>query len=83
MAHFDNSAGNPANPDPKAFVKWGDQTSEEMMIGYIDYYDAAPIGTAPEIKPLPPTVNNGTKPQGPVGQVNQWMRRLSGRGGSR
>jgi len=35
-AHFDNSASNPANPDPKAPVRWGDQTREEMMIGYVD-----------------------------------------------
>lgn len=33
MAHFDNSAGNVANPDPNATVGWGDQTWEEMMIG--------------------------------------------------
>jgi hypothetical protein len=37
MAHFDNSAGNPANPDPKKTVTWGDQTWEEMMIGWVDY----------------------------------------------
>jgi hypothetical protein len=35
-AHFDNSAGNPANPDPKKEVTWGDQTWEEMMIGWVD-----------------------------------------------
>ncbi|HJT34152.1 MAG TPA: redoxin domain-containing protein [Pirellulales bacterium] len=33
-AHFDNSAGNVANPDPTKTVRWGDQTWEEMMIGY-------------------------------------------------
>jgi mono/diheme cytochrome c family protein len=36
-AHFDNSAGNPANPDPKQEVTWGDQTWEEMMIGWVDF----------------------------------------------
>ncbi|MBI3466375.1 MAG: redoxin, partial [Planctomycetes bacterium] len=36
FAHFDNSDGNPANPDPSATVRWGDQTWEEMMIGYLD-----------------------------------------------
>lgn len=35
---FDNSPGNPANPDPKATVHWGRQTFEEMMLGYIEYY---------------------------------------------
>ena len=37
-AHFDNSADNPANPDPRRAVTWGDQTWEEMMIGFVDYY---------------------------------------------
>jgi hypothetical protein len=37
VAHFDNSAGNPANPDPGATVRWGDQTWEEMMIGFFTY----------------------------------------------
>jgi hypothetical protein len=36
-AHFDNSTNNPANPDPKKEVRWGDQTWEEMMIGWIDF----------------------------------------------
>lgn len=36
IAHFDNSANNPNNPDPKAEVKWGDQSWEEMMIGWFD-----------------------------------------------
>jgi peroxiredoxin len=33
-AHFDNSTDNLANPDPTKTVRWGDQTWEEMMIGY-------------------------------------------------
>ncbi|TWT30037.1 redoxin domain-containing protein [Blastopirellula retiformator] len=36
VAHFDNSKWNNANPDPSKVVKWGDQTWEEMMIGYFD-----------------------------------------------
>jgi hypothetical protein len=31
VAHYDNSAANKSNPDPKIDVKWGDQTWEEMM----------------------------------------------------
>lgn len=38
VAHFDNSAGNPANPDPAKTVKWGQQSDEEMMLGYVEYY---------------------------------------------
>lgn len=35
-ALFDNSPNNPANPDPKATVRWGEQSDEEMMIGFFD-----------------------------------------------
>jgi hypothetical protein len=31
---FDNSVGNRNNPDPHKDVKWGDQTWEEMMVGW-------------------------------------------------
>jgi mono/diheme cytochrome c family protein len=37
LAHFDNSEGNKYNPDPKKEVRWGDQTWEEMMIGWMSY----------------------------------------------
>ena len=37
-ARYDNSKGNPANPDPAAAVRWGPQTSDEMLLGYLDYY---------------------------------------------
>jgi len=36
-ASYDNSAANRANPNPKARVHWGEQTFDEMMIGYIGY----------------------------------------------
>jgi len=36
VAHFDNSEANLNNPDPTETVRWGDQTTEEMMIGYFD-----------------------------------------------
>ena len=32
--HYDNSGSNRFNPDPTAEVHWGDQTGEEMMLGY-------------------------------------------------
>ena len=34
IAHYDNSPNNKFNPDPTQAVKWGDQTWEEMMIGF-------------------------------------------------
>jgi hypothetical protein len=33
---FDNSKNNPHNPDPRKIVRWGDQTYEEMMVGFFD-----------------------------------------------
>jgi peroxiredoxin len=33
-AYYDNSKNNRSNPDPDSAVRWGDQTWEEMMIGY-------------------------------------------------
>lgn len=38
-AWYDNSAKNPANPDPKTRVRWGNQTWDEMMIGFIEYHE--------------------------------------------
>jgi hypothetical protein len=35
-AWWDNSANNPANPDPTKIVQWGEQSWEEMMIGFVD-----------------------------------------------
>jgi mono/diheme cytochrome c family protein len=37
LAHFDNSEKNKFNPDPKKEVRWGDQTWEEMMIGWMSF----------------------------------------------
>lgn len=52
LAHFDNSAGNPANPDPTKTARWGEQTYDEMMIGFIDYYEDTPISPTP-VAPQP------------------------------
>jgi peroxiredoxin len=42
-AVFDNSSGNKANPDPNKEVKWGPQTYDEMLIGYVESINA--VGT--------------------------------------
>lgn len=47
-AHWDNSANNPNNIFPLTDVRWGDQTWEEMFIGYVDY--------------VSPVENDGKKP---------------------
>ena len=41
VAWYDNSANNPHNPDPSAAVRWGEQTDDEMMIGFFDVAVAA------------------------------------------
>jgi peroxiredoxin len=41
-ATFDNSARNPANPDPAAWVRYGEQSFEEMLFGYFLYRDLVP-----------------------------------------
>jgi hypothetical protein len=67
-AHYDNSPNNPYNPDPTKAVKWGDQTWEEMMIGWFSVAVDPSVKTAglskferPGTRPQPnPTEQNGT-----------------------
>ena len=47
-AWYDNSADNPANPDPKATVRWGDQTWDEMQYTGLMY--------SPALKPAAPAI---------------------------
>jgi hypothetical protein len=47
-AVFDNSEDNLYNPDPSQTVRWGDQTDDEMMIGYFHY--AVPLQESAEAK---------------------------------
>jgi len=47
IAHYDNSANNKFNPDPNQAVRWGDQTWEEMMIGFFGTVREVPKGAAP------------------------------------
>jgi hypothetical protein len=41
IAWYDNSANNPHNPDPNQAVRWGEQTYDEMMVGFFDVAVAA------------------------------------------
>ncbi len=36
VAHFDNSANNPDNADPTKEVSWGEQSWDEMMVGFFN-----------------------------------------------
>ena len=40
---FDNSANNKNNPDPSKAVRWGNQSWEEMMVGFFNV--SVPVGT--------------------------------------
>jgi hypothetical protein len=54
-AVFDNSEDNLNNPDPSKWVRWGDQTYEEMMIGYFDIaVDRTKVAAAPADTPAFP-----------------------------
>ncbi|MFN7928006.1 MAG: hypothetical protein U0Y68_08665 [Blastocatellia bacterium] len=46
VALFDNSTKNKFNPDPPAVARWGDQTWEEMMIGWYTHVRATPPSEA-------------------------------------
>jgi Copper type II ascorbate-dependent monooxygenase, C-terminal domain len=46
VAWYDNSKNNPHNPDPTSAVYWGDQTSDEMMVGFFDVAVSADVDKA-------------------------------------
>ncbi|HVR28349.1 MAG TPA: cytochrome c [Thermoanaerobaculia bacterium] len=52
LAHWDNSTANLNNPDPEKNVRWGLQSTDEMMIGFVDY--VVKDGVSP--KPVSPVL---------------------------
>jgi thiol-disulfide isomerase/thioredoxin len=52
VAHWDNSRNNPYNPAPDKAVKFGLQTWDEMMVGWVAYVWERP-GTAEELAKEP------------------------------
>ncbi|QDU99049.1 thioredoxin family protein [Lignipirellula cremea] len=69
-AWFDNSEDNLVNPDPTAEVRWGDQSWEEMMIGFLSVVDPDPAPDAAADEPHPLQINPGADPVG----VWRWKR---------
>jgi peroxiredoxin/mono/diheme cytochrome c family protein len=57
-ARYNNSTSNLANPDPTQTVRWGEQTWEEMMIGY---YDRTLAGEDRIKHPVPAAMANTPK----------------------
>ncbi len=57
IAHWDNSENNPYNPDPTKNVQYGEQSWDEMMYGFIDYYLAkGEPKKGPDIQPDPDNI---------------------------
>ncbi len=60
-AGFDNSPNNRFNPDPASVVKWGDQTTDEMHIAFLELVIEATgdpeklFKTVPKMVTAPPT----------------------------
>jgi hypothetical protein len=67
VAHWDNSANNPFNPDPSQTVRFGLQTWEEMMVGFVAYVWERPE-TAAELA------------KKPISQADQFFDRLDTNG---
>jgi hypothetical protein len=61
-AIFDNSPGNKFNPDPKASVRFGDQTWDEMMVGFVNIAIKPDQDLAKLIK-MPPRPSTGAQQQ--------------------
>ncbi len=58
-AWFDNSPNNRFNPDPTAAVRFGDQTWDEMMVGFLDIAIKPDQDLAKLIKMPPPKSSTG------------------------
>jgi hypothetical protein len=52
VAHWDNSANNPANPDPNKTVRFGQESVNEMMIGFVDYVVDEGVRPKPTNSPI-------------------------------
>ncbi|MBD3675997.1 MAG: redoxin domain-containing protein [Planctomycetaceae bacterium] len=64
VSHFDNSERNPSNPDPSVYVTWGDQTYQEMAIGFLEV-------AVPRRESSSDSIVRESKPAGPTAAVKQ------------
>ena len=69
---FDNSEKNPANPDPNKTVRWGEQTEDEMHLGYVEY-------VVPDAKPGQLIANaRNSRPAGDSGSTDTRTLNIGG-----
>jgi hypothetical protein len=59
VALYDNSRNNLHNPDPDASVRWGDQTYDEMMVGFFD------VAVRPDLDKWKYFIRPGAQPDKP------------------
>jgi len=78
-AWYDNSAANPANPDPSRLVRWGPQTFDEMHLGYVEYFVPADVPGAASTR----GVDRTPRPGEPGFDVDAAFRRLDRDGDGR
>jgi len=71
VALYNNSKSNFSNPNPNQQVSWGEQTWEEMMIGY---FDAVPASLTVAGKP-----QSQKAPQPPVATLDPELQKLAER----
>ncbi len=67
VAQYDNSEDNLNNPDPKATVRWGEQTWDEMLIGYFDM--AVPLDPSQKS-------DRGSRPIDRIDRVEEFILQL-------
>lgn len=58
VAHFDNSTGNEANPDPTKDIRFGPESYDEMMIGFIDFVVDDGMSPTVEVDPITAKIEN-------------------------
>jgi hypothetical protein len=52
VAHYDNSTDNLANPDPDRLVHWGEQSWDEMLMGFLETAEVEPPDASAANKPV-------------------------------
>lgn len=72
--YFDNSSGNPVNPDPNQLVTWGDQTFEEMAVAFFDV--AVPLKIPEPASKTPKKTNQGEPSAKVIAFVDRFFERF-------
>jgi hypothetical protein len=81
VAHYDNSDKNPRNPSrPPRTVGWGEQTTDEMCIGFVFYtLDAERISKGEKVSDLADLISGFGRRNGGQGGARPRLRNLLNR----